>query len=180
VACWFDGTAVSADAKPARRDGPPPRHATPKPKPKPAAAPAAATPELQFEAAPEKIEAPILKAAAPARAEPRPSPAPRPERSAAAAPPKAKASAGDWARVVEASQNVADDEDDGEIDVDELKRGDVLLHPSLAECTILAVISDDAVKVQLPNGSVRKLVMRNFQLFAEGGGNFRVEKRPKN
>ncbi len=174
VECWFDG-ADAAAPKPARRDGPPPRHAKPKPE---------TPPQLPFEdVAPEKEKAPTPKAAAapkpaPVKAKPVPSrPAPKP---AASSPAKAKASPGDWARVLEASQNAISDEDDGEVDVDELERGDVLLHPSLDECTILAVISDDAVKVRLPNGSVRKLVMRNFQLFAEGDGMFRVEKRKKN
>lgn len=174
VECWFDGVGDPAvsESKPPRRDGPAPRHAKPKPAPA-----AVATPELPFESSqPEKVEAPIAKAPRPERPQARVA---RPQPAAAPAAPKAKASPGNWARVLEASQSVAEDEDDGEVDVDELERGNVLLHPSLAECTILAVISDDAVKVTLPNGSVRKLVMRNFRLFAEGDGKFRVEKRKK-
>ena len=73
----------------------------------------------------------------------------------------------DWGAVAAVSATAAaggwgEDSDDGEVDVDELERGDVLKHPQLAECRVVSVISDDAVKVQLPNGSVRKLVMRGF------------------
>lgn len=150
--CWFDGVPAPTRAP---VDAPPPRHAKPAVAPAPAPAPAPPSP------AKEKT---IPKAA------------PKPKRSSAKLAAKPKASPSDWARVVAASQNLVD-EDDGEVDVDELERGGLLLHPSLNECTILAVISDDAVKVRLPNGSVRKLVMRNFRVFADGDGRYRVEKR---
>ena len=70
-----------------------------------------------------------------------------------------------------ASKSVQDGilDDDGEIDVDELERGDTILHPSLDKCSVVAVINDDAIKVRLPNGSVRKLMMRSFRLIAEPG-----------
>lgn len=68
-------------------------------------------------------------------------------------------------------------QDDGEVDVDELNRGDTLLHPSLDRCLVINVINDDAVKVRLSTGSVRKLVMRGFRLFREEEGVFRIEKK---
>ena len=167
VECCFTGAKQPAVAP---ADAPPPAHAKPAPKAK-VSAPAQ-----------EQTEAPAAK----------PPPEKLPKRSVAKeftaperrSPPKKRAekpraTSADWARVLAASQDMSASGDDGEIDVDELERGDVLLHPSLDECTILAVISDDAVKVRLPNGSVRKLVMRNFRLFADGDGRFRVEKRAK-
>ncbi len=88
-------------------------------------------------------------------------------------PPKSAkpAPASAWAKVAAASKSVQDGilDDDGEIDVDELERGDTILHPSLDKCSVVAVINDDAIKVRLPNGSVRKLMMRSFRLIAEPG-----------
>lgn len=112
----------------------------------------------------------------PAAEAPRPAvDSPRP----AAEAPRPVASAGDWAAVAAASAKVSagDWEEDGEVDVDELERGDTLRHPALDVCTVVGVISDDAVKVRLPNGSVRKLVMRGFRLFREGDNAFRIEKK---
>lgn len=160
--CWIDGAPSPARAP---DDAPPPQHAKPKA--------AAVEPAVQSTAPAKAERTATPKATRPNRPAPRASSPAEPKIA-----PKPKASPADWARVVAASQDLTE-QDDGEIDVDELERGDVLLHPSLDACTILAVISDDAVKVRLPNGSVRKLVMRNFRLFAEGGGRFRVEKRAK-
>ena len=50
-------------------------------------------------------------------------------------------------------------------------------HPSLAACTVVNVVNDDAVKVRLPNGSVRKLIMRGFRIYREGNKTFRIERK---
>ena len=156
--------------------------------PTPAVAPADAPPPAHAKLPPKAVEPPADEVGPVVVVKPAKPPKPvLPKKSAQMtdhrSPPKRaekpKATSADWARVLAASQESSATDDDGEIDVDELERGDIILHPSLEECTILAVISDDAVKVQLPNGSVRKLVMRNFRLFADGDGQYRVEKRAK-
>ncbi|MCB9520465.1 MAG: hypothetical protein H6699_06280 [Myxococcales bacterium] len=117
-----------------------------------------------------------------------PSPAPRPAegrpaasptRREAPAPSPAPASA--WARVAAVSQAVsAGAGDDDEVDVDELQRGDVLLHPSLAKCIVVGVAGDDALNVRLANGSVRKLKMSELRLVREGSDRvFRIERKAR-
>jgi hypothetical protein len=163
VECVFDRATVESVNVSAPDDAPP-AHAKPAAPSSPV--PVASTPVRVGEPAPEKLAKPSIPKKAPVRRE---------NKRAS----KAVATSADWARVLAASQEATASDADGEVDVDELERGDILLHPSLEECTILAVISDDAVKVRLPNGSVRKLVMRNFRLFSEGDGRYRVEKRAK-
>lgn len=104
----------------------------------------------------------------------RPQPkAPRkPSKPAAASPASA------WSRVAEVSAAVeAGDDWENEVDVDQLNRGDKLHHPALDVCTVVNVISDDAIKVQLPNRAVRKLSMKPFVITKEGPGVFRLHKR---
>ncbi len=87
--------------------------------------------------------------------------------------------AADWSTVAAVSAAVSAGTDlENEIDVDELLRGDVLQHPALSACTVVKVVSDDAIKVQLADGSVRKLMMRPFRILRDGEGrNFKIEKR---
>lgn len=77
---------------------------------------------------------------------------------------------GAWARVAAVSATVqgAEDDDDDEVDADDLERGDVLLHPKLGRCRVLGQSGVDAVRVQVPSGSPRKLMMRPFRIFRCG------------
>ena len=132
----------------------------PPPRPAPAPAPPVARPTI---------------APAPAVPPRQPASPMTPERAAIAAaaarpggPPRAEpAPASAWANVAKASQ-AFDDGGDDELDVEDLERGDVLLHPSLAKCTVVSIVGEDAVQVRLANGSVRKLKMTEFRLFREG------------
>lgn len=90
--------------------------------------------------------------------------------------PAPAAGGGSWGRVAAASDRAR--EDDAaleEVDTDELSRGDILIHPKLGNCRVLGVVSDDAVRVQVPSGSPRKLMMRVFRMYREGDGRFRLE-----
>ena len=58
-----------------------------------------------------------------------------------------------------------------------IDRGDTIDHPTLEKCVVVGVLGDDAVKVRLVNGSVRKLVMRGFRLYREGDHHFRIERK---
>jgi hypothetical protein len=68
-----------------------------------------------------------------------------------------------WAAVAAASDSLGTGPVD-EVDPDELRRNDVLLHPSLGRCYVVSVINDNAVKVRLANRSVRKLMLTIFVL----------------
>ena len=104
-----------------------------------------------------------VAAASAATASSRPARAPtRPEpRKATPVMPKKPMTSDPWAAVAAASDALADDEVE-EIDPDELKRNDVLLHPKLGRCWVVAVINDNAVKVRLANRAVRKLMLTIF------------------
>lgn len=97
--------------------------------------------------------------------------------AAVASPPKKSVGWGDVAAVSAKVAAGALDADDGEVDVDELDRGDTIDHPTLEKCVVVGVLGDDAVKVRLVNGSVRKLVMRGFRLYREGDHHFRIERK---
>jgi hypothetical protein len=97
--------------------------------------------------------------------------------AAVASPPKKSVGWGDVAAVSAKVAAGALDDDDGEVDVDELDRGDTIDHPTLEKCVVVGVLGDDAVKVRLVNGSVRKLVMRGFRLYREGDNHFRIERK---
>lgn len=120
-------------------------------------------------------------ASAPVSAGPRAMPAPTPTRTAPAAPQAPRttaspvpaprplataASPASWAAVSAASDRVkagASDEPEP-IEIDELERGDLLMHPTLGRCTFLQVADTDAIKVKLGNGSPQKLMMRVFDV----------------
>ncbi len=86
--------------------------------------------------------------------------------SSPAAPP---AAALDWGAVTAFSAKVqADIENSDDVDLDALKRGDVLLHPSLGRCRFHEALGEDSAKVLLPNQSMRKLMMRVFRIVPAG------------
>ena len=66
-----------------------------------------------------------------------------------------------WDYVAEMSDEL-DDEDD--FDIDELKRGDILIHPKLGRCRVWAILQSDAVSVVLPNNRTRKLKINMFSI----------------
>lgn len=137
----------------------------PKPAPKPAPAPA-----------PKPAPRPAVKP------EPKPEPAPRPSPTArpASGPAPSPAPASAWAKVMDVSDEVQAGADDDELDVDtdDLERGDTLLHPTLDRCTVVKVEGDDAIRVRVPNGSVRKLMLRPFRLLrTDQAGVYRIEKK---
>ena len=83
-------------------------------------------------------------------------------------PPPA-AAALDWGAVTAFSAKVqADIENSDDVDLDALKRGDVLLHPSLGRCRFHEALGEDSAKVLLPNQSMRKLMMRVFRIVPAG------------
>lgn len=59
-------------------------------------------------------------------------------------------------------------ENSSDVDLDELRRGDVLLHPALGRCRFHEAIGEDSAKVLLPNQSMRKLMMRVFRIVPAG------------
>ncbi|MFT4703580.1 MAG: hypothetical protein ACI81R_001272 [Bradymonadia bacterium] len=128
---------------------------------------------------PKKAARGVASPPAPSRASQvsRPSPAIEPKKRASAP----ASSPADWAQVSAMSeqlQSEADDEYANDIDVDELKPNDILLHPSLNRCLVVRVEGDDAVRVRVPNGSVRKLMMRPFRLIGtETARTFRIQKK---
>jgi len=128
---------------------------------KPAAsAPAATAPVATASASDAANPWAAVAAASAASASARPAPA-APAPAAKPAPAPAPVAANPWAAVAAASDAVADDEIE-EVDPDELKRNDVLLHPKLGRCWVVSVINDNAVKVRLANRAVRKLMLTIF------------------
>ena len=81
---------------------------------------------------------------------------------------------------MEALSNQIESGETGEdVDVEDLQRGDVP-HPTLNQCTVVQVLGDDALRVRVPNGAVRKLMMRPFRLLQDGSERvFRIEKKSK-
>jgi predicted DNA-binding protein with PD1-like motif len=135
---------------------------------KPEVAPA---PNAPRPVAPKPVAAPAPRPSAPPAA-----PAPR---ASAAVPTPAPASA--WAQVSAVSEEVQagggfEDEDD--VDTDDIERGDILLHPTLHKCTVVKVEGDDAIRVRVQNGAVRKLMLRPFRLLrTDEPRTFRIEKK---
>lgn len=92
-------------------------------------------------------------------------PAPVATRPAASTP----ASGLDWGAVTAFSAKVQEEiENSSDVDLDELRRGDVLLHPALGRCRFHEAIGEDSAKVLLPNQSMRKLMMRVFRIVPAG------------
>jgi predicted DNA-binding protein with PD1-like motif len=145
-------------------------------KPEPVAAPA---PKPSPAPTPSPAPRPVAAAAPPAR--PAAAPAAPPARPVAAAPPAPAAPASAWAAVSAVSAQVQaggayDDEDD--VDTDDIERGDILLHPTLHKCTVVKVEGDDAIRVRVQNGAVRKLMLRPFRLLrTDEPRTFRIEKK---
>ena len=84
-------------------------------------------------------------------------------------PPPSPAAALDWGAVTAYSAKVQEDiENSYDVDLDHLKRGDVLLHPSLGRCRFHESLGEDSAKVLLPNQSMRKLMMRVFRIVPAG------------
>ena len=84
-------------------------------------------------------------------------------------PPPSPAAALDWGAVTAYSAKVQEDiENTDDVDLDHLKRGDVLLHPSLGRCRFHELLGEDSAKVLLPNQSMRKLMMRVFRIVPAG------------
>jgi hypothetical protein len=84
-------------------------------------------------------------------------------------PPPSPAAALDWGAVTAYSAKVQEDiENSDDVDLDHLKRGDVLLHPSLGRCRFHESLGEDSAKVLLPNQSMRKLMMRVFRIVPAG------------
>ena len=134
-----------------------------------------------------KSDAASARSAAPRRSEP---PAARPEREPAEQPPSPQVKRGakrpkarpavDWSAVEALSNQIESGETGEDVDVEDLQRGDVLLHPTLNQCTVVQVLGDDALRVRVPNGAVRKLMMRPFRLLQDGSERvFRIEKKSK-
>lgn len=118
------------------------------------------------------VQAKPAAAPAPARATPAPSP-PQPVRPVAPVAtrpaPAAPASGLDWGAVTAYSAKVQEEiENSSDVDLDELRRGDVLLHPALGRCRFHEAIGEDSAKVLLPNQSMRKLMMRVFRIVPAG------------
>ena len=89
--------------------------------------------------------------------------------SGLSSPPPSPAAALDWGAVTAFSAKVqADIENSDDVDLDHLKRGDVLLHPSLGRCRFHEALGEDSAKVLLPNQSMRKLMMRVFRIVPAG------------
>ncbi len=124
-------------------------------------------PADEHAAPPSRAAAPVDRASLPPRATP----------THPIAPATAPAAGGaGWGRVAAASDRAREDDSAlEEVDTDELSRGDILIHPKLGNCRVLGVVSDDAVRVQVPSGSPRKLMMRVFKMFREGDGRYRLE-----
>lgn len=59
-----------------------------------------------------------------------------------------------------------------------LKRGEVLVHPTLGNCTILSVVSESVVMVKPKHDTSRKISLKPFEIFASGKpGIYELERR---
>ncbi len=110
--------------------------------------------------------------------------------AAAEAPSTSPSPTSPWAAIAEKSADVASHAtptfgspavsgDDQLRAVDDLKRQDVIIHPTFGECRVLA-LSDSTVRVRTSNGSPRRLSMRIFEIYQVGRSRrFELRKRQR-
>jgi hypothetical protein len=99
---------------------------------------------------------------------------PAPPRDARPAPLKTSPSPSTaWDQLAAFSAQMDDDEDD-DVDVDDLKPNDRIMHPSLGELRVLRVTPEGSVNVELKNKATRKLKMTPFLMTRTDDGKYQL------
>ena len=101
--------------------------------------------------------------------------APKAKESAAPAQPLLDESWGSWDEVAQVSAEVALRPKTA---ASTLKRGEVLVHPTLGNCTIMAVVSESVVMVKPKHDTSRKISLKPFEIYSSGkAGIYELERR---